>query len=209
MGDEQDRHMVFALQPVDQSEDLGLDRDVERCRRFVGDEEARLAGHRHGYDDPLAHPARQFMRVLFQAALRLGHAHAAQKLERPRARFVPPQAPMRLKSIHELPLDREDRIEGRHRLLKDHADLIAAELPHEILRGGCKVDRVSYTLGELEYALRYSPAAKFDQAHDGEGSHRLSGTRLPDKADSLSRIDRKRDAVHGDDRGAFGLELDP
>ena len=29
------------------------------------------------------------------------------------------------------------------------------------------------------------------------------------KADSLTRIDRERDAVHGDDRPAISLEFDP
>ena len=103
--------MVFALQPVDERENFRLNRDVQRGRWFVGDEEPRLAGHRHGYDDALARTARQFMGILLQAALRLGHPHAAEKLERPRSRLVPLQAPMRLEFIHELPLDCEDRIE--------------------------------------------------------------------------------------------------
>ena len=109
--------------------------------------------------------------ILFQAALRLGHPHAAEKLERSRSRVAPLQAPMRLESIYELPLDCEDRIECGHRLLKDHADLIAAELTHEILRSLGEVDRVPRAGCELEFAPGYPPAAKFDQAHEREGSH--------------------------------------
>jgi hypothetical protein len=37
--DEQDRHPELLLQAVEQLEDLRLDRDVERGRRLVGDEE--------------------------------------------------------------------------------------------------------------------------------------------------------------------------
>ena len=116
---------------------------------------------------------------------------------------------MRLQSIHELPLDCEDRIERGHRLLKDHADLVAAELTHEVLRGLGEVDRVSRARCELEFAPGYPPAAKFDQAHEREGGHRFSRTRFANEADSLTRIDRKRDAVHRDDRPAIGLEFDP
>src|ERR1700677_659687 len=107
--------MVFALQPVDESENFGLNRDVQRSGWLVGDKEPRLARHRHGDDDALTHAARQFMWVLLQAALGLRHTHATEKLERARARVVSLQTLMRLQAIHELPLDGEDRIERGHR----------------------------------------------------------------------------------------------
>src|ERR1700689_1035771 len=158
--------MVFALQPVDERENFGLNRDVQRSGWLVGDEEPRLARHRHGDDDALSHAAGQFMRVLFQATLRLGHPHAPQKLKRARSRLVPFEAPVRLESIDELLLDCEDRIERGHWLLKDHADLIAAELTHEVLGSLGKVDRVPRARREFELPSGYPAAAKFNQAHE-------------------------------------------
>src|SRR5256886_7863379 len=46
--DQHDRHAQVALQPVEQLEDLGLDRDVEGRRGLVGDEQLRVAHERHG-----------------------------------------------------------------------------------------------------------------------------------------------------------------
>ena len=70
VGDEQDAHAALALQALQQVEDLGLDGDVERRRRLVGDQQRRVAGQRHGDHGALAHAARQFVRILAGAARR-------------------------------------------------------------------------------------------------------------------------------------------
>ena len=62
------------LQLAQQIEDLRLDRDVERRRRLVGDEQRRLAGERHRDQRALPQAARQLMRIVADAPLRLGHA---------------------------------------------------------------------------------------------------------------------------------------
>jgi len=48
-------------------EDLRLDRDVERGGRFVGDEQLRPAGQRHGDHHALAHAAGEAMRMFVEA----------------------------------------------------------------------------------------------------------------------------------------------
>ncbi len=58
MGDQHERHSGVSLQRPQQVEDLRLDRHVERRRRFVGNQQFRPAGNRHGNHDPLAHAAR-------------------------------------------------------------------------------------------------------------------------------------------------------
>ena len=57
VGDEQDRHADLAPQLVDQRQDLRLDRDVEGRRRFVGDQQQRIAGQRHRDHHALPHAA--------------------------------------------------------------------------------------------------------------------------------------------------------
>ena len=56
-----------SLEPVDQLDDLGLDRDVERGRRLVGDQHVRVARERHRDHRALAHPARELVRVVVDA----------------------------------------------------------------------------------------------------------------------------------------------
>ena len=63
MGDEQVGQPELALQPLEQVDDLGLDRDVERADRLVGDDEVRVERERPGDADALALAARELVRV--------------------------------------------------------------------------------------------------------------------------------------------------
>ena len=93
MGDEDDGHALFFLQELDELEDLGLDGDIERGRRLVGDQDLGLAGERHGDHDALAHAAREAVRIFVQALARGRHAHPLQDAQR--LRLAPPPARVR------------------------------------------------------------------------------------------------------------------
>jgi hypothetical protein len=58
-----------------QVEDLRLDGDVERGRRLVGDQQRRAAGQRHRDHRPLAHAARQLVRIIVDARFGSGTHH--------------------------------------------------------------------------------------------------------------------------------------
>ena len=58
------------LQVAHEVEDLRLDRDVERGRRLVGDEQFRIARERHGDHDALAHAAGELVRIVVDAVAR-------------------------------------------------------------------------------------------------------------------------------------------
>ena len=64
-----------------QVEDPGLDRDVERRRRLVGDEHLRIARERHRDHHALPHPARELVRVLARAPLRRRDPHEVEQLD--------------------------------------------------------------------------------------------------------------------------------
>ncbi len=55
VGDQEDRHAALALKFSQEFEDLGLDGDVQRRGRLIGDQEPGLAGEGHGDHDALAH----------------------------------------------------------------------------------------------------------------------------------------------------------
>ncbi len=74
------------LQLAQQLEDLRLDGDVERRRRLVGDQQLGLAGERHGDHHPLAHAARELVRVVVAAPLAAsGMPTELEQLDAPRA----------------------------------------------------------------------------------------------------------------------------
>ena len=148
VGDEQHRHAGFALEPVDQGEDLGLDRDVERRGRFVGDEQAGAAGHGHRDHHALPHAARELVRVLTQAAVRLGDPHLLHEFERAGAGRGGGQAAMDLQTVEQLAADGEHRVQRGHRLLEDHADLVAADAAHGGRVGGGEVGHAAALAGE-------------------------------------------------------------
>ena len=86
--DQHERHAALALQLQQQREHLRLDRDVERGRRLVGDQQARVAGDRHREHHALAHAARELVREGVEAALRRPESRRPQQL-RARARAAP------------------------------------------------------------------------------------------------------------------------
>ena len=125
--DEQDRHAAFVAQLAQQVENLGLDRHVERRRRLVGDQQLRIAGQRHRDHHPLPLPAGQLVRIRIDPLLGFGNADFAQQLRSPASRASAlVDLLMQHDRLHDLRADREHRVERRHRLLKDHADVAAA-----------------------------------------------------------------------------------
>jgi hypothetical protein len=157
VGDEHHRCARLALQPVDQRQDLGLDRNVERGRRFICYKNARLAGQRDGDDDPLAHAARQLVRILLQAPLRLGDAHLAHQFQRAFAGLGFRHALVLDQALGQLPFHGKNRVQRRHRLLEDHPDLVAANVAHQSAVGLGEVDRLVFLAVEHQLTARDLP----------------------------------------------------
>ena len=80
--DEDDRHAALVAELAEDFEDLGLDRDVERGRRLVGDQQLRVAREGHRDHHALLLPARHLVRIRIDALLGLGNADFAKQLDR-------------------------------------------------------------------------------------------------------------------------------
>ena len=99
---------------------------------------------------------------------------------------------------------REDRIEGRHRLLIDHCDLLAADVS-------------DLGVGQLEQVLAVEDDLAADrlagrvrnEAHDRQGADALAAAALSDEAQRLSRCDRIGDAIHRFHDTFLGEEVGP
>ena len=79
--DQDHADVELLLHPVDQLEDLRLHGDVERRRRLVGDQEIRVVDQRHGDHRPLAHAARELVRVVLDALARVRDPDRAEQLD--------------------------------------------------------------------------------------------------------------------------------
>ena len=64
MGDHDHRHPHLALQLFNEVKNLSLNRDIQCGGWLIRDQQIRLADERHGDDHPLAHAARQLVRIL-------------------------------------------------------------------------------------------------------------------------------------------------
>ena len=130
VGDEQKRHAEPLLDVLQQRDELGLHRDIERGGRLVGDQEIGLVGERHGDHDALALAARELMRIAVEPRLRIGNADLGQDFQRAGARRGAGEATVQQQNLADLLLDGVQRIERGHRLLEHDGDVVAAHLAY-------------------------------------------------------------------------------
>ena len=145
-------------------EDLGLHGDIERRGRLVGDDELGLAGERHRDHDPLALPAAQPVRVVGQAVGRGVEPDIREQLDAAPVHLGLGQAEVDPQRLGDLLADREDRVEGGERLLKDHADAPPADRLH-----GPVVQLQQVAPAEADAAGREALGRPGDEAQHGQG----------------------------------------
>jgi hypothetical protein len=128
--DQNDRRTDAALEIEHQLQDLRLDRDIERRRRLVGNQELWIAGQRHGDHHTLSHATGKLMRKFPHAPRRLRDSHQCQHLDGARLGGPLIEALMHPQGLADLAADGQHRIEARHRLLEDHRNVVAADRAH-------------------------------------------------------------------------------
>ncbi len=126
--DQQQRHVQALLQLFEQQKNLALHGDVQRGGRLIGDQQFRLAGQCHGNHHSLTLPAGQLVRIGLEALLRLLNADQLQQLDDALLRFTATDATMQQQGLTDLSGHAVQRVQRRHRFLKDHRDAIAAQL---------------------------------------------------------------------------------
>ena len=113
---------------VEQVEHGGLDGDVERGRRLVGDQQLRVARECDRDHHALAHAAREAVRVVAQPLGGARDAHLLEQLDRLLVRLLLRHVVVPSDRLRDLRPDRQRRVERRHRVLEDHRDLAAAHV---------------------------------------------------------------------------------
>ena len=204
VGDHYQSHPQLVAQFLDELQDLGLDGDVERRGRLVGEQHAGAAGERHRDHRALEHAAGQLVRVAVEDRLRVADLDPLQKAERLGPGRLAPRAPVRLDRLHDLVADGIGGIEGRHRVLEDHRGNGATEA-----RQVRPAHAGHLGAGELEPVGLDHGRRGFQQPEHGHAGHRLARAALADDAEALAVVEVDAHAAHGL-HGAFELrEADP
>ncbi len=188
--DQDDRGAELLLQFQDQVQDLRLDRHVQGSCRLVGDQHPRVTGQRHRDHRPLPHAAGQLVRIFAGPLCRLGDLNQPQHFHRLIVGGALREILMEPQRLGDLVADRQHRIERGHRLLKDHRDLVAADVSHlgffelyQVLsiEGDRAADDLSGWVG--------------DQAHDRQRGHGLAAAGLANHRQRLAPPQREGDVV--------------
>ena len=190
------------LQLEEQVEDAGLHRDVERARRLVGDDEVGVGRDRHRDEHALEHAARELVRVGVE--LLRGVADVDLLHERQGARLRLSLAEVGVLDAHglgHLPADGADRVEGRHRVLRDERDGASAQLVDDLAGARDVLARDARLAGDDREVV-------WQQAQDGHRRRRLARAGLADDRHRLALVDVEADAVDGAHDAGAGQQLD-
>src|SRR5438034_11571722 len=108
------------------------------------------------------------------------------------------QISMQSQRFRDLFADRKDRIKRRHRVLKYHRDVIAADLAHPF--GAC---------GRYFFVLEFNRTAndlsgRGDETHDRKRGDRLAAARFSDKTKKFAFVDVKTDIIDGFNKSGTG-----
>jgi hypothetical protein len=201
--DEYHRDPEVLRQVLHELQDLRLDRDVERGRRLVGDDELRVAREPDRDHDALAHAAGELVGILVESALGIGNADHLQELGRAFACSRHVHAEVDQQRLHDLEADGEHRVERGHRLLEDHRDVAPAYLAHLVVR---QLQEIA-TLEE-DPPADDPPGGLRKQPHDRERRDRFSASRFADERDHFTGANGIGDAFHRAHYPARGDEVD-
>ena len=128
VSDQEDGEAELVFHAHNEAQDLGLDRNVERRRWLVRDEQAGVVGQGGRDHHPLLHPPGKLMRVLEICFFRIVDPDVAQEPDDPvTEEFLALAALMEPDRLTDLPAYGKERVEGRRRILEDHSDLAAPD----------------------------------------------------------------------------------
>jgi hypothetical protein len=192
VGDEDDRGAKPDREFLDDLEDLGLDGDVEGARGLVRDQDLGVAGQAHRDHDALAHAARELVRVLVDALLGAGDAGQLEHVDCLGLGRLLVESLVQDDRLDHLRGDPEEGVQRGHRVLEDHGDLVASDLP-DVLRGHLH----EVLAHEEDLAAGDLAGGIGDHVDDGEVGDALARTRLADDPEGLAAAEIEGDAVYG------------
>ena len=139
--------------------------------------------------DTLAHAARELMRVGVDAPRSVRNADPPQRVHGTVPCRLRRQALVRSQHQPHLVGDGQDRIERRHRVLKDHRDLAAAHAAKLLLRQADEFDSLE------PHRTCDDAAGRVDEPEQREPGDALARPGFTDEPEHLAALQREGDAV--------------
>jgi len=202
MRDQDDRRIEVVLQPVDQLDDLGLDRHVEGSGRLVRDQHVRVACQRHRDHRALPHPTGELVRVIVDSRLGVRNPDLLQQLDRAPFGGILVGSLVDLDRFADLRPDRVHGVQRRHRVLEDHGHLVAA---HVLQLALVHLQHVAPLVEHLALEARVLVAREAEKRHRRDA---LARARLAHDPEHLPALQLEVDTVDGLDDPVLGGELD-
>ena len=204
MGNEDHRHALFPLQPLQEVENLGLRGHIQRGGRLVGDEDFWVARERHRDHRALALPTAHLVGIFGDALRRVRNANVGEPLDDRLVDGAVAEVGVQPDRLGELVAEGMHRAERTHWLLKDHRDFAAADGPDFGAVGleGHQVDAANLSGGVAQVVedlpIDDAPRAVHD-LQDRFGGYTLAAAAFADDPQRFAGVHVERRAVHGID----------
>ena len=176
VGDEYHPHLHLLLQHLNQLQDLGLNGDIQRRGGFVRNEHRRTARQRHRNHHPLAHATGKLMRIAGQNRVRLRDTYQLQHPFSFVERLITAQSLMQADRFGNLLAHREDRVQGGHRLLKNHRNIRPAHPLHPGRAQLVEIDNLTVATAQQHPLAGDLPARLLKQTHQRQRGNGFTGT---------------------------------
>ena len=124
--------MLFFLNVTKQIKNLCLNRNIQRRRRFVSNNDVRLAGNGNRDDHALAHPSGKLMRIHSGNAFRLRNPDLIKQFDHAGLLFFFRHRRVEIQIFFNLVSDPHQRIQSCQRILENHAHVVSAKSIHLI-----------------------------------------------------------------------------
>ena len=191
MGNQQKPHAHLRLQLAQQRQNPGLNGHVQGRGRLIGDQQPRFVGqgHRNHHALPLA--TGQLMGIGVQALAGVAEMDPFKQFQGAAPRRLAGHAPVRDQGFANLPRYAVQRVQGGHRLLKDHAHFAA---PHGPQQGRVGTDHLP--AANAHRATRMAGARIGQKLQRGQRADRLAGSGLADQRHGLALVHVEGRATH-------------
>ncbi|MNP36664.1 hypothetical protein D3C76_1300690 [compost metagenome] len=120
------------------------------------------------------------MRIASQNGVRLRDPHLLEHAFSFGQRLFAAQPLVQTDRLGDLLPHREDRVEGGHRLLKNHGDIGTAHAAHLRRIEPGEIAYLAVATAQQQAVARHLPAGLFNQAHQRQGGNRFTGAGFPD-----------------------------
>ena len=199
MGDEDDAHPMLALELLNEFENALLNGHVKGGGRLVGDEDVGVARDGHRNHHALLLAARKFVRIRRENLLRTWQHHLVEQINHTLLGLLFRERSVQFQRLHNLFAAAENRIEGGHRLLKNHPDFASADVAHLLFTKRKQINRLGRFFGrsrrEQDFTALNAGNLLAEKAHHRQSRHRLARAGLSHNAQRFPPFQIKRDMM--------------